>query len=107
MRNVCQVDILVGPRDKLAPATDVAKRLFGELKGCRVLTAVIAGPRVSVSLLLPEMRGGYTNPFHVKDFLEIGLNGKGAMLASVHSLREATETEVLSRTLSLRSNPRP
>jgi hypothetical protein len=100
MRNVCQVDILVGPRDKLAPAAEVARRLFDVLQGCRVLTAVIVGPRVTVSLLLPEIRGGYSNPFQVKDFIEVGLNGKGAVLASVHSIREATTSEVLERVLT-------
>jgi hypothetical protein len=100
VRNVCQVDVLVGPRDKRLPPADVARRLFGELQGCRVLTAVIVGPRVSVSLLLPEMRGGYSNPFEVKDVLELALAGKGAVLASVHSLREATPLEMLERVLT-------
>jgi len=106
MRNVCQVDVLIGPRDKLSPAADVAKRLFDALKGCRILTASVLGPRISVSLLLPEIPGGYPSLAYLTSLIEEGLTGKGAVLASVHSLREATPLEVLERVLLTRKNGR-
>lgn len=100
MRDVCQVDVIVSAKDKHLPPADVAARLFEVLRNCRVLSASIIGPRLKVELLLPEVPGGFRNLVELKGFVEMGLTGKGAVLASVHSIREATPVEILNRALA-------
>lgn len=100
MRDVVQVDVLVGAKDKLLPPLDVAARIFVAFKGCRILTAGASGSRLKAELLLPEIPGGYRDLKELKSFVEEGLLGRGVVLAAVHGLREATPGEVLARTLS-------
>jgi len=100
MRNVCQVDVIVSTKIKsLAPPT-AAAHVFSDFRGCRVLTVVTIGSRLTASLLLPEVPGGYSSLSELRALIEMGLTGKGVVLDSVHGLREATTTEVLERALS-------
>jgi hypothetical protein len=102
MRDAVQVDVLVGAKDKHLPPLDAATRVFSNFRGCRILSAACDGSRLKVSLLLPDVPGGYRDTQELRPYVEEGLFGKGAVLAAVHGLREATATEVLGRLLSRR-----
>lgn len=99
MRDVCQVDVIVSTRLKLLHPLAAATELFKIFAGCRILSAELNGPRLETTLLLPDLPGGYTLPF-LKSCLEMGLYGTGTVFSSVHSLREATPAEILSRALA-------
>ena len=103
MRDVCQIDVLVGAKDKLLPPLEAAARVFSSFKGCRILSAACDGSTLRTFLLLPEIPGGYRDTKELMSFVEEGLLGRGVVLAAVHGLREATATEVLARTLSKRA----
>lgn len=103
MRNVCQVDVIVGTRLKLLHPIAAAKELFKIFTGCRILNAAAEGPRLKVTLLLPEMPGGW-KPEHLKPGLEAGLHGTGSVFIAVQDIREATTGEILDRVLARRKN---
>ena len=89
VRNVCQVDVIVGARLKLLHPIAAAKELFKIFAGCRILNATAEGPRLKVTLLLPEMHGGLKTE-HLKPGLEAGLHGTGSVFIGINELREAT-----------------
>ena len=106
MRDVCQIDAILNTRLKMLPPDEAAKKIFENFRNCRVLSTASDGLRLRVTLLLPELPGGYGNCNLLRLFFDEGTAGKGVVLSSVYVLREATPSEVLQRTLSKRNGTR-
>ena len=95
MNQTCQADFIV--RKTEGEPLHVARTIVRDLRGCRILAAHFVGDRLRVQLLLPDMRPPYRAE-EMLFYLRLASRGLGTV-SDVHSFREASAHELLSRVL--------
>jgi len=95
MRQVCVAEFIVR-RDPGEDAPAITRRVFAEFRGCRLQSAALSNGRLSATVILPDVTPAYSVD-ELVGYFRCGIQGTGAALHAVRSLREATALELLSR----------